>query len=404
MTEKVSRQEAAAAVEEILVTPRVLNTERYARLVDELGTLVRSAASQTGAMSAAADELRVAQVAAARTLEELRTRTETLGRSVSVIDQRLARSESLLARAVEQVQTAQEAAARVERMASADFGEMEGRLREAERIALARVESASQELMLRLRAQAEETATVVEALTRDGAARATAGASEAAHRAATKVAEAIVAKSQSTLETRADAIAKSFQEQGAGAVASIERAATEVAAKIDRASREAGERLSADASAATHACALSRDGLEPLIERAETLGRTETMEPVRALARELGEGIGNAESVGVELRTLLAQVDEARAAIESVLERATAASVPATPLANQPPAGADAMSNLESRSSTLIRETDERLSAATAHAEQLGRWLGQLLGHAQQTGTALDALVRRAEAARTLES
>ena len=147
MAEKVTRKEAAVAVEEILITPRVLNAERYARLIEELGSLVRAAAAQSGAMSAAAEELRLAQVSAARTLEELRTRSETLARSVAMIDQRLARNESLLARAGEQVQAAQEAAARVERLASTDFGAAEQRLADAERTATERLTRTAQEAL-----------------------------------------------------------------------------------------------------------------------------------------------------------------------------------------------------------------------------------------------------------------
>lgn len=404
MPEKVSRQEAAAAVEEILVTPRVLNTERYARLVEELGSLVRAAASQSGAMSAAADDLRIAQVSASRTLEELRTRTETLGRSVAAIDQRLARSESLLARAVEQVQAAQEAAARVERLASADFGEMEGRLREAERGALARVDAASQEVLASVRTRSEEIASVIEALARDCAARATTGASEAAHRAATIAAEGVVSKSATRLEARAAELSASLDARSSAIGASLERAAAESADRIERASRESAERMSSETNAATAACEGARRDLEPILERAEVLGRTETMEPVRAVVRELGEGIASAESIGADLRDLLARVDEARSGIEEAIARASASDATGSAPSREPASNAEAVSTLEARSNALLRETDDRLRGATAHAEQLGRWLGQLLEHAQHTGAALDALVRRAEAQRARES
>lgn len=413
MAEKVTRTEAAAAVQEILITPRVLNAERYAKLIDELGSLVRTAAAQSGAMSAAAEEMRLAQAAAARTLEELRMRSETLSRSVAMIDQRLARNESLLARASEQVHAAQEAAARVERLASADFGAAEQRLVEAERGATERLTRVAQDALERVTERADHGMAVVESLVRDGAARATANASEAAYkaaeRAASGAAEAVVreveSRIRSELEDRASGMRRALQEHAAVATASLDRAASEGLTGIERAVENATERVAGESASCVEACAAAGRDLGSMVERAEALVRPETLEPVRTLVRELGVGIDGAERLRTELEGAVARAEGAREAARQEREHAALAERDrAHPLSpseprSAPDAGidAEAMSELEGRSRALLAATEENLRGATAHAERLGAWLGQLLGHAQQTGVALEAMIRRAE-------
>lgn len=421
MAERVTRNQAAAAVEEILITPRVLNAERYAALIEELGTLVRSAAAQSGALSAAAEELRVAQVLAARTLEELRTRSETLSRSVAMIDQRLARNESLLARASEQVQAAQEAASRAERLASVDFGAAEQRLGEAERGAAERLSRAGQDALDRVNERADHGMAVMESLVRDGAARAAANATEAAsraseraaERAATLAAEAVVrdveSRIRSEVEDRATTIRRALQEQAAGATASLDRAASDGLSKVEQAVEVGTERISSESASCIAVCADAGRDLASVVERAEALVRPETLEPVRTLARELGVGIEGAERLRTQLDEAVARAEEAREAMRQAAESMTAvgapaavsASPPAPPSASADGFDADAVSELERRSRAVLVATEDNLRGATMHAERLGAWLGQLLGHAQHAGAALEAMVRRAEAART---
>lgn len=419
MAERVTRGEAAVTVEELLITPRVLNAERYAKLIEELGTLVRAAATQSGAMSAAAEELRLAQVSATRTLEELRTRSETLARSVAMIDQRLARNESLLARASEQVMAAQEAAARVERLASADFGAAEQRLVDAERVATEGLTLAAGAALERVTERADHAMAVVESLVRDGAARATANAAEAAtkaaERAASGAAETAVremeSRIRSELEDRASALRSALREQAATATASLDRAASEGLSKVERAIDVSTERITTESASCVEACAAAGRVLGSMVERAEALVRPETLEPVRALARELGVGIEGAERLRADLESAIARAEEARDMARQERERAASAEVDRTPSVSEqgPPSNpdtrltAEAMSELENRSRSLLAATEENLRGATAHAERLGAWLGQLLGHAQQTGMALETMVRRAEE-RTSES
>lgn len=399
MAEKLTRAEAASAVEEILITPRVLNTERYAGMIEELGSLVRAAATQTSAMGAAAEELRVAQALAGRTLEELRSRTESLGRSVALIDKRLARGESQLTRASEQVHAALEATARVERLAAADVGEAAARLAEAERAAIERVEGASQRESARLRAGSDEGIAVIEALIRDGGARAAAGATEAAHRAAASAAEGIVSRFEARLDERAAAIRRALLEQATGATDAIERAVGAGVAKIDDATTKGVTEVEGSARAGIEASQEASATLGALVERAESLSRPETLEPIRTLVRELRLGIDNAERVRGSLSELLARAEADRERIEDVVSRARteehSASASETDASRS--LGEDALRDLEARSRALIASTEERLHAASAHAERLGAWLAQALAHAQQTGAALEAVVRRAE-------
>ncbi|MBX3315632.1 MAG: hypothetical protein KF902_02075 [Phycisphaeraceae bacterium] len=399
MAEKLTRAEAASAVEEILITPRVLNTERYAAMIEELGSLVRAAATQTSAMGAAAEELRVAQAIAGRTLEELRSRTESLGRSVALIDQRLARGESQLTRASEQVHAALEATARVERLAAADVGEAAARLAEAERAAIERVEAASQRETARLRAGSDEGIAVIEALIRDGGARAAAGATEAAHRAAATAAEGIVSRFDAKLDERAAAIRRALLEQATGATDAIERAVGAGVARIDDATTSGVTEVEGSARAGIEASQEASATLRALVERAESLSRPETLEPIRTLVRELGLGIDNAERARCSLTELLAKAEAEKERVEDAANKIRAEARPACEIESDapPPLGEDAFRELESRSRALIASTEERLHAASAHAERLGVWLAQALAHAQQTGAALEAVVRRAE-------
>lgn len=391
MSDKVTRHEAAVAVEDLLLTPRVLNAERYGKLIEELGGLVRGAAEQAEAIRRAAEELRAAQATAARTLEELRTRSETIGRSVTMIDQRLARGEAILARASEQAREAQIAAARLGEMAAPDAVAIERRISEAERASTARVEDA-----------AREATELIEAMVRDAIARGSAGAAEAAHRAAVNAASGlaadaigpIVADAEARIAERQDAIGRALLEQATESVRAVEGAAHESAERAGATASEAIERLArmeADAALRLGTVRADFDGhisarlksLATMIERAEQLTRTESVEPLREMAAELGERISRAEAE----RTALTDVVAAASAMPRMRETA------GSPGASTASAS---LGDAEARARALVVMVEERLRAASAHAEAMGAWIGQVLGHAQQTGAALERLVARA--------
>jgi hypothetical protein len=420
--EKVTRQDAAAAVEEILITPRVLNAERYGRLIEELGALVRGAGEQSESLRRSAEDLRAAQVTAARTLEELRARSETITRSVAMIDQRLARGEALVARATEQVQRAQEAAARIEALSLPDATEVERRIAGAERAGLERIEAAS-------RAGAE----TIEAMVRDGTARATACAIESARSqaleaadrtateraraiaevAASECAAAIIAGAESRVLTalaeeataREAAIRAAIVEQATESTQAVEAAieaafrrgsdeagqiATRGAAQIEHAEREARDRIDATIG--------SRVGeLDSLLHRAsglERLGEPGMLDAAATLLKDLHEAIGRGSEA-------LAALDGSAARVVDAGARSGTPAPTRSPTDNGAPM--DSVRHGEARDSesktealAATRALDDRVRAATAHVEALVSWLGQVVGHAQQTGAALEMLLAQA--------
>ncbi len=432
--EKVSRQDAAAAVEEILITPRVLNAERYGRLIEELGALVRGAGEQSDSLRRSAEDLRAAQATAARTLEELRTRSETITRSVAMIDQRLARGEALVVRATEQVQRAQEAAARIEALSLPDATEVERRIAGAERAGLERLEGASR-----------TGAETIEALVRDGTARATACAIEAARAqaldaaertateraraiaetTATECAAAIIAGAESrvltTLSTEAlereAAIRGAIVEQATESTQAVEVAieaafrrgseeagqiATRGAAQIERAEREASARVETTIGSRVRE-------LDALLGRAaglERLGEPGVLDAAATLLKDLQEAIGRATEAHAALDARAAcAVDAvaregATAPIGSARENDTITDSVWHGDARVTDAHASDVRMAMSEATALeaTRAMEDRVRAATAHVEALVSWLGQVVGHAQQTGAALEMLLTRAGA------
>ncbi len=385
----VSRSEAAVAIQDILITPRLLNSERYGRLIEELGSIVRTASERSSEMRAASEELRVVQAGAARTLDELRARTESVARVVALIDQRLARGEALLARATEQVQRAAEAASRVEALALPDATDVERRIADAERDACARLASI-----------ASTGAETMEALVRDGAARALAIAVESARHEASTVAaqeahrvsgEIALARSNealadvdSRMADRERSLREALREQ-AEDLSRVVRAAAEDAA--DRATahvtRTTEELTSLLARADQGARERSRhfEALTTRLSAIERLAEPETLDPIRALIQELSSRIEQAEHARA---ALTAQVDRAQA--DQSQQRPTSES----------PLAPDAAREIEARALEASRLLDERARAATAHAEALGAYLARMIGHAQQIGSALEHTMVRA--------
>lgn len=434
--EKVTRQAAATAVEEILVTPRVLNAERYGRLIEELGALVRGAGEQSESLRRAAEELRAAQAGATRTLEDLRARSETIARSVAMIDQRLARGESLVARATEQVQRAQEATARVESLSLPDATEVERRIAGAERAGLERIERT-----------AHLGAETIEALVRDAVARATASAIESARvhaletaeraatarahaiaeAAATACASAIIADAEARvragLETGASereaAIRSAIVEQATESTKAVEAAldasirrgteqAAEIAergaARIERAERDATERVEAAIGSRVRE-------LDSLLDRAaglERLGEPGALEAADALLKELNATIATAAEARQQLeasaenaanRVEIQAQERDQECEQKRAERPSAVDATMDTVWHGD-ASVVATSGFEAEAAALeaTRVIEDRVRAATAHVEALVAWLGHVVGHAQQTGAALEMLLSRSGA------
>ena len=397
----VSRAEAAAGVEEILLTPRVLNAERYGRLIEELGAVVRAATERAAEIRGASDELRVAQVAASRTLEELRARTESISRSVALIDQRLARGEALMARASEQVQRATEAAARVEALSLPDATEVERRIARAERDATGRLEEA-----------ARSGAEAIEALVRDGSARASALAIESARSEAIAVAtrtsegiarevagstvREIVADAESRAMERERAIVDALREQADESARVVRAAGEDAAERATAHATEAAERLRVMIERAEEGVAARAEHLDTLSARLgaiERLAEPQTLDPIRSLVSELGSGIERAETIRDALAGLIERVPSLEAPAASAREGSTSGA--STDGVGVGVGHQVEVRAAEARAAEVIRAIDERVRAAAAHAEAVGAWLGQVIGHAQHIGAALEQVLAR---------
>ncbi len=331
-------QSLERAAEQVFLSPRVVDQRAFDDLTGTLQRVVREAAAQGKGLITTGDQVRGVTEQLRALMRELQQRTDSATKVLPLLEQ--------------QGKRVQELSARVTHEAALS------KAREVRDAVIKAVEDERAKIVASAKEQvAEEVRQAVRALVRDEVERARAGVGEALN---ARAADA---------ERRTEAAATEICEQLA-------------ALRVDAARIIADAREGLGRSVgAEHAGGEASDAERRVHAAAAAANTSITATSDEAVAR-LGAHVG-------ELRALLARGDTM---LRDLSERVEAAALAADTMNLQNPAGGSGCRD----SSVLPAATGivNELQHATAHAQQAGAWLVQLLGAADQVGRNLTAVIR----------
>ncbi len=425
--------------EEVFLTPRVLDQRAFEEMSSTLRGLVDEAANQSRALLGATGEVKSLGGALREATKELQLRVEAAGKAVPGLDDRVAKAESLLAKAMGELQAkAREVDELTRREVVVDRTRIEELVDQHLRVLVAerlqplieqradaflrgmvdRHESLRRDLELTLdrlrlgQSALDESVAKAEQSVRAIVERATGEASSAAGEALERSRErfeSLEARGAERVREIGQMLKRDVDEAGSraqGMIGAIEDRAREAAAAADAASA-AFERL-------------DQRELARSIDRArevagEVEGSLERAEGVAALLNQSGTILARAEQGCRDLGSLAEQAEVARRhladAVLNAADRIDALERRAEDLARAQGHLREAMGEASSRAQGLERALegmDERVRAtlegvieptvdrATRDAREVGGRLAELVGEARTIGDALHRLIQGA--------
>jgi uncharacterized phage infection (PIP) family protein YhgE len=392
-----------ATLDQVFITPRVVDERAFEELSGSLKGLVKDALTQSRALITTTGEVKLLSDQLREATRELQSRVETAAKVVPTLDSRVTRAEQLLER------TGKELAAKVTevresaaRAVTLDRDRIEKQVRDqaaaileqavAEQVNLlrAKIGAAVQESQAQAEAQA---AAIVDRLD-DARRRLDAELGHAESRA-----RGIFEGLESALGAVEKRSAKAA-EQAIAAQAALDASALDAGVRLGAAVAEADRRAEVICGQAEGRMAELR---RAAVEVVDLVARTNA-EDVLATVQDATEAAARSESAAAELRGLVGQASELKASCESALARFGDLTAQAETSGRQlEQAVQGARSSIDSLSSrmTQLRTDYERLVQEAPQwgeqVRQMGAWLGQLLAQADQIGRGLDRLLRQAE-------
>jgi hypothetical protein len=420
-------------LDQVFLTPRVVDERAFDELSGSLKSLVKDAAGQSRALIATTGEVKLLSDQLREATKELQQRVDTAVRVIPTLDQRVAKAEQVLdvtgkelaakvtemrevasrgvaidrERLAAQVRT--ETAGILERILQEQAAVLRERMGAAVQEAQAaadlqaaaifdRVRAAQETLDRTLEAseaKAQAIAERLDALMAESFGRAVESADRAAQRAESAVAvpSAQVLEAVQTLEQTA---AKATKAQ-----ATIEAAVNEAGLRLGAAIGEADRRAESIGKLAEQRIAQLREQAVEVVE----IAASTNVEQLLGTVRDTVEAAEQARTMGVELHSIVAQTSElsrkcgeAEQGFATVLTRTTAAKEELAQALAEASADVDGLttrlSALKAQYEQLVKGDGE--DGVHEQVRQMGAWLGQLLTQGDMIGRGLDRLIKQA--------
>lgn len=404
--EPKATRDADAVLDEVFLTPRVVDHAAFVEYAEGLERLIRDASAEARRLGDAKSDIASTVDATGRAGRELAKKLELASKILGAIDQRAKQAEGALARADERLAKAEALEARIDQLIAERAGAVEQRITASIKGASERAEETERRLLAAERQARSTAANAAAAIAQledrlasiQARAEAVAEQSDLARQAMdVKIAEVTRLVDQRAgvlvdkFETMEDLGARVFAALGvnpddprAGAsdvIERIERAeqasarAERIAAQLEQLSERA-ERASAGFDDRLSDASVKMDELDA--RHAELVGPLhEAYEDIASSVPLLTETI---RSAGSQIEELASMREALRQSIQD-----------STQLAGE------AREQLQNRADQLKALLDGSLHRLSSRVEEAGGWLGGLIQRAEQTGAALDAQCAAAE-------
>lgn len=398
---------AEGVIEEVFLTPRVVDHAAFAEYAERLERLIRDAAGEGERLRDAKGDIASTVESTGRAGRDLAKKLEIGSKLLAAIDQRAKQAEAMLARADERLASAQAIESKIDELIAERAGTVEARITESIRVGCERAEETERRLQAAERQARTTAANAAAAVAQleDRLASIQARAEAVAEQAdlARQAMDVKIEEVTRLIDRRAGVLIDKFEtmeDLGARVFGALgvdpdapgdgARGVVERLERAEQASARA-ERIAAQLEQLSERAEAASDGFADKLESASS-----KMDELDARHAELVGPLHEAyEDIASSVPLLTETIRGAGAQIEelaSMREALRQSIQDSTTLAGE------AREQLQNRADQLKALLDGSLHRLSSRVEEAGAWLGGLIQRAEQTGAALDAQRTQAEA------